>query len=174
MKAMLFAAGLGTRLKPLTDSMPKALVPVAGKPMLEHVLLKLKAAGCDEVVINIHHFGEQILDFLRHGKVEKVRCYLVIRRPVVGVLVSPHIVQYLFVMHDCRIEAVVIFLRRNCRLICLRAFVPVDCFVNKSLSVFLVLSEVGKVIPRLNGCHPLNIDIRSSGLPCLFCTACNP
>ena len=67
MKAMLFAAGLGTRLKPLTDSMPKALVPVAGKPMLEHVLLKLKAAGCDEVVINIHHFGEQILDFLREN-----------------------------------------------------------------------------------------------------------
>lgn len=64
MKAMLFAAGMGTRLKPLTDHMPKALVPVAGKPMLEHVLLKLKRAGFDEVVINIHHFGEQIIRFL--------------------------------------------------------------------------------------------------------------
>ena len=65
MKAMIFAAGLGTRLKPLTDHMPKARVPVAGRPMLEHVILKLKAAGFNELVINIHHFGEQILDFLR-------------------------------------------------------------------------------------------------------------
>lgn len=62
---MIFAAGLGTRLKPLTDSMPKALVPVAGRPMLEHIILKLKGSGFNELVINIHHFGEQILDFLR-------------------------------------------------------------------------------------------------------------
>lgn len=65
MKAMIFAAGLGSRLKPLTDTMPKALVPVAGRPMLEHVILKLKAAGFTEIVINIHHFGEQIIDFLQ-------------------------------------------------------------------------------------------------------------
>lgn len=64
MKAMIFAAGLGTRLKPLTDNMPKALVPIAGKPMLEHVIDKLKASGFTEIVINIHHFGEQIIDFL--------------------------------------------------------------------------------------------------------------
>lgn len=64
MKAMIFAAGLGSRLKPLTDTMPKALVPVAGRPMLEHVILKLKASGFTELVINIHHFGEQIIDFL--------------------------------------------------------------------------------------------------------------
>ena len=62
---MIFAAGLGTRLKPLTDTMPKALVPVAGKPMLEHVLLKLKSAGFDEMVINVHHFANQIIDFLK-------------------------------------------------------------------------------------------------------------
>ncbi len=68
MKAMIFAAGLGSRLKPLTDTMPKALVPVAGRPMLEYVILKLKAAGFMEIVINIHHLGEQILDFLKaHG-----------------------------------------------------------------------------------------------------------
>ena len=65
MKAMIFAAGLGTRLKPLTDHMPKALVPVAGKPMLEHVIGKLKAAGFDEIVINVHHFANQIIDFLK-------------------------------------------------------------------------------------------------------------
>lgn len=62
---MIFAAGLGTRLKPLTDHQPKALVPVAGRPMLEHVILKLKKAGFNELVINIHHFGEQIIDFLK-------------------------------------------------------------------------------------------------------------
>ena len=65
MKAMIFAAGLGSRLKPLTDTMPKALVPVAGCPMLERVILKLKASGFTKIVINIHHLGDQILDFLR-------------------------------------------------------------------------------------------------------------
>lgn len=65
MKAMIFAAGLGTRLRPLTDSMPKALVPVAGKPMLERVILRLKESGFNDLTVNIHHFGEQIIDFLR-------------------------------------------------------------------------------------------------------------
>lgn len=65
MKAMIFAAGLGTRLRPLTDNMPKALVPVAGKTMLERVILKLKDAGFHDITINIHHFGSQIVDFLR-------------------------------------------------------------------------------------------------------------
>ena len=62
---MIFAAGLGTRLKPFTDHMPKALVPVAGKPMLEHVINKLKAVGVDEIVINVHHFAQQIIDFVK-------------------------------------------------------------------------------------------------------------
>lgn len=61
---MIFAAGLGTRLKPLTDHTPKALIPIQGKPMLEHVILKLKDAGFHQIVINIHHLGQQILDFL--------------------------------------------------------------------------------------------------------------
>lgn len=64
MNAMIFAAGLGTRLKPLTDTMPKALVPVAERPLIEHVLLKLKASGCTHAVVNVHHFAEQIMDFL--------------------------------------------------------------------------------------------------------------
>ena len=66
---MIFAAGLGTRLKPLTDTMPKAMVPVAGKPLVQWTLLRLKAAGFDEVVINVHHFAQQIVDFvtLNHG-----------------------------------------------------------------------------------------------------------
>ena len=64
MKAMIFAAGLGTRLKPLTDTMPKALVPVAGKPLLQHVMDRLGAAGIDDTTVNVHHFAEQIIDYL--------------------------------------------------------------------------------------------------------------
>ena len=64
MKALVFAAGLGTRLRPLTDTMPKALVPVGGVPMLERVLCKLRDAGIDSFVVNVHHFAEQIEDFL--------------------------------------------------------------------------------------------------------------
>ena len=65
MKALIFAAGLGTRLKPLTNTMPKALVPVGGKPLLQHTIEKLKLAGFNEIIINIHHFGEQIVDFVK-------------------------------------------------------------------------------------------------------------
>ena len=65
MNAMIFAAGLGTRLKPLTDRMPKALVSVAGKPLLQHVLDKLTAQGFDNIVVNVHHFANQLVDYLK-------------------------------------------------------------------------------------------------------------
>lgn len=65
MQAMIFAAGMGTRLKPLTDSMPKALVRVGGEPLLKRVILRLKAAGFERIVINVHHFADQIIDYLR-------------------------------------------------------------------------------------------------------------
>lgn len=61
---MVFAAGLGTRLRPITDSLPKALVPVCGEPLLYHTLHKLKAAGYTEVVVNIHHFPDLIREYL--------------------------------------------------------------------------------------------------------------
>ena len=64
MKAMILAAGLGTRLKPWTLSHPKALVPVGGVAMLERVINSLKKQGFNELVINIHHFGEQIVEFM--------------------------------------------------------------------------------------------------------------
>ena len=64
-QAMIFAAGLGTRLKPLTDTMPKALVRVGGQPLLWHVIQKLKAAGYELLVVNVHHFAEQIVDYLK-------------------------------------------------------------------------------------------------------------
>lgn len=62
---MIFAAGLGTRLKPLTDTMPKALVRVGGQPLLWHVIMKLKAAGYERMVVNVHHFADQIIDYLQ-------------------------------------------------------------------------------------------------------------
>ena len=64
-QAMIFAAGLGTRLKPLTDTMPKALVRVGGQPLLWHVIMKLKAAGYERIVVNVHHFAQQIIDYLQ-------------------------------------------------------------------------------------------------------------
>ena len=64
MKAMILAAGTGTRLKPMTDKMPKALIPIKGSPMLEHIIMKIKTAGFTTIIINIHHFGDQIIDFL--------------------------------------------------------------------------------------------------------------
>lgn len=60
MKAMIFAAGLGTRLKPITDTLPKALVPVGGKPLIEHVARKLRNSGIDEAVVNVHHFANKV------------------------------------------------------------------------------------------------------------------
>lgn len=60
MKAMIFAAGLGTRLKPITDTLPKAMVPVGGKPLIEHVTRKLKASGVEAAVVNVHHFADKI------------------------------------------------------------------------------------------------------------------
>lgn len=62
---MIFAAGLGTRLKPLTDTCPKALVKVGGKPMLQHTIEHLIRHGFDEIIVNIHYLGNQIKDFLQ-------------------------------------------------------------------------------------------------------------
>jgi NDP-sugar pyrophosphorylase family protein len=61
---MILAAGLGTRLKPLTDTMPKALVPVGGTPLLDLNIRKLQAQGYDRFVVNIHHFAQQIVDYV--------------------------------------------------------------------------------------------------------------
>ncbi len=59
-KAMVFAAGLGSRLKPLTDTMPKALVPVNGKPLIEYVLESLVSSGFNDIIVNVHHFADMI------------------------------------------------------------------------------------------------------------------
>lgn len=65
MKAIVFAAGIGSRLKPFTLSHPKALAPVGGRPVLEFVVERLKKAGVTELVINVHHFAGQITDFVK-------------------------------------------------------------------------------------------------------------
>lgn len=64
MKAFILAAGLGTRLRPLTDTMPKALVPVEGEPMLSRLVHHLKGYGYDNFTINVHHFADQVEHFL--------------------------------------------------------------------------------------------------------------
>jgi len=64
MKAMILAAGLGTRLKPFTDSHPKALYVAGGKTLLEHAVNHLKSAGITDIIINIHHFTNQIIEFV--------------------------------------------------------------------------------------------------------------
>lgn len=62
---MILAAGLGTRLKPLTDHVPKALVEVGGEPLLKQVIFKLKDAGFNRIIVNVHHFSEQIIQYLK-------------------------------------------------------------------------------------------------------------
>lgn len=74
MKGMILAAGFGTRLAPLTDRLPKALVSVAGRPMIAHAVDALRRAGCDELIVNAHHFAEQVDEyFLRHDAGVPVR-----------------------------------------------------------------------------------------------------
>jgi mannose-1-phosphate guanylyltransferase len=68
MKAMILAAGLGTRLRPLTDTRPKALVELSGRTLLEITLSRLRTFGVTEVIINVHHFADQIIDYLKSHK----------------------------------------------------------------------------------------------------------
>lgn len=65
---MIFAAGLGTRLRPLTDSQPKAMVPFRGHPMLFHAIAYLKKFGVNTIVINVHHFAQQVIDYIQLNK----------------------------------------------------------------------------------------------------------
>ena len=67
MKAMILAAGEGRRMRPLTEATPKPLLKVAGKPLIEHHIERLGAAGFDEIVVNVSHLGQQLIDFLGDG-----------------------------------------------------------------------------------------------------------
>jgi MurNAc alpha-1-phosphate uridylyltransferase len=69
---MVLAAGLGVRMRPLTDRMPKPLVPVAGSPLLDHVLDKLADAGVSEAIVNVHYLPDQIIDHVARRSHPKV------------------------------------------------------------------------------------------------------
>lgn len=73
MRAMILAAGFGTRMRPLTDTLPKALVPVAGRPLIEYTLLFVKSYGVEEVVLNLHHLGHLLRDALGDGSAYGLR-----------------------------------------------------------------------------------------------------
>jgi len=75
MKAMIFAAGLGTRLLPLTSDRPKALIEVNGVTLLERVIGRLRDAGAGEIIINVHHFAGMIKDFIRNRRFPGVDLY---------------------------------------------------------------------------------------------------
>jgi mannose-1-phosphate guanylyltransferase len=68
MKAMILAAGLGTRLRPLTDTRPKALVELSGRTLLEITLTRLRTFGVTEAIVNVHHFADQVIDYLKSRK----------------------------------------------------------------------------------------------------------
>ena len=80
---MLFAAGLGTRLKPFTENHPKALAPVNGKPLLERNIEYLKSFGVTEIIINVFHFAEQIIDFLKENDHFGITIHISDERPEV-------------------------------------------------------------------------------------------
>ena len=76
MKAMIFAAGLGTRLRPLTNNIPKALVPLNGIPLLELTIRRLKYYGFNEIIINVHHFADKIMAFLEEKNNFDIEIYI--------------------------------------------------------------------------------------------------
>lgn len=83
MKAILLAAGLGTRLRPLTDHTPKCLVPIAGKPLLQYWLELVHAAGIDDILINLHYKHEQVREFVAASTFAD-RCRLVFEEKLLG------------------------------------------------------------------------------------------
>src|ERR1041385_45594 len=67
MKAMILAAGVGSRLDPLTRNLPKPLVPIVNRPVMEHIIELLRKHGCGEIVVNVHYLGDQIENYFGDG-----------------------------------------------------------------------------------------------------------
>ena len=76
MRALILAAGMGSRLKPLTDSTPKALVPFKGMPMVERVIRNLVDAGVQHIMVNVHHYADQVVDFLENLAIEGINLHI--------------------------------------------------------------------------------------------------
>lgn len=83
MKALILSAGFGTRLKPLTDTTPKALIPYKGKPLIVHQIEKLKAFDIEEIVVNVHHLKEKVIEFFATHKFG-VRINLSVEEEILG------------------------------------------------------------------------------------------
>ena len=84
MKAMVLAAGRGTRLRPLTDTCPKPMVPIAGRPLLEHVLVLLRQHGFDQIAINLHHLPEIVRNYFGDGTAWDVKLTYSLERSLLG------------------------------------------------------------------------------------------
>ena len=84
MKAMILAAGRGERLLPLTLHTPKVLLPVNGTPIIEHTILWLRSQGISEIVINVHHLAEQVMDYLGEGDRLGVQIVYSIEKDLLG------------------------------------------------------------------------------------------
>jgi len=84
MKAMILAAGFGTRLRPLTNTRPKALMPVANRPMLAWSIDYLKNHGCTEIILNAHHHSEQVVDYVRQRPSHRVKAEVRVEREILG------------------------------------------------------------------------------------------
>jgi NDP-sugar pyrophosphorylase family protein len=84
MKAMILAAGLGTRLEPLTDKKPKALVPVVNRPIIERIIEYLKGFGIESIIVNAHHHYKQIVDYLYKGKPFGLKIDVLVEPEILG------------------------------------------------------------------------------------------
>ncbi len=103
MKAMILAAGRGERLRPLTNQIPKPLIPVADKPLIHHTLSYLKNCGIEEVVINLHHLGDQIQSYVGDGSRWGLRIHYSLERQLLGTgggiqKAAPYLLQETFVV----------------------------------------------------------------------------
>jgi len=103
MKAMVLAAGRGERLRPLTNQMPKPMIPVAGKPLIHYTLSYLKNYGVEEVVINLHHLGDQIRSYVEDGSRWGLRVTYSLERQLLGTgggiqKAAPYLLQETFVV----------------------------------------------------------------------------